>query len=88
MSPTRIVELAEAASLDEMRARATELAPNTKEIFSDAAGFFRSGKSGEGRALMTPAQAVLYDQRMSALVTPELRDWLHRSSRSRELVSE
>lgn len=80
VSPTRIAELAEAASLDEMRARAAELAPNTKEIFSDAAGFFRSGRSGEGQALMTPAQAALYDRRMTELVAPELRDWLHRSS--------
>lgn len=78
VSPARIAELAEAASLSEMRARADELAPNTKEIFTNSAGFFRSGQSGEGRAMMTAEQAAVYDRRMAELVTPELRDWLHR----------
>ncbi len=75
----RIAELAEAASLEQMRARADELAPNTKQIFSDSAGFFRSGQSGEGRAIMTPEQEAVYDGRMSELVSPELLDWLHRT---------
>lgn len=80
MAPERIGQLAEAASLDRMRARADELAPNTKEIFSDSAGFFRSGESGEGRELMNAQQEAVYQQRMAELVSPELRDWLHRSS--------
>jgi aryl sulfotransferase len=78
-SPARLAELANAASLDEMRARAHELAPNTKEIFTDSNGFFRSGESGEGRALMSPEQAAVYDERITELVTPDLREWLHRS---------
>ena len=77
--PERIAQLAEAASLDRMRARADELAPNTKQIFSDSAGFFRSGESGEGRALMSAEQNAVYQERMAELVSPELRDWLHRS---------
>jgi len=77
--PERIVQLAEGASLDRMRARADELAPNTKQIFSDSAGFFRSGESGEGRALMSAEQNAVYQERMAELVSPELRDWLHRS---------
>lgn len=79
-SGDRVAELAAAASLDKMRSRANELAPNTKEIFADSAGFFRSGASGEGRAAMTPDQEAVYERRLAELVTPELRDWLHRSS--------
>jgi hypothetical protein len=29
---------------------------------------------------MSSEQAALYDQRMTELVTPDLREWLHRSS--------
>lgn len=78
-SSERIAQLADLASLDQMRARADELAPNTKQIFSDSAGFFRSGRSGEGRSLMTAEQAERYELRMTELVSPELGDWLHRS---------
>ncbi len=73
------LKLAEAASLEQMRARADDLAPNTKKIFSDSAGFFRSGESGEGQAMMTPEQEAVYERRMSELVSPDLRNWLHRS---------
>lgn len=75
----RIEELAEAASLDRMRARADELAPNTKQIFSDPARFFRSGSGGDWRELMTPDHETIYWQRIAELTSPELSDWLHRS---------
>lgn len=75
----RIEELAEAASLDRMRARADELAPNTKQIFSDPARFFRSGTGGDWRELMTPDHETIYWQRIAELTSPELSDWLHRS---------
>jgi hypothetical protein len=79
MSRQRIDELAAAASLEQMRSRAEDLAPNTKAILADAAGFFRSGESGEGRAIMTSEQRAVYDRRMAELASPDLRDWLHRS---------
>jgi aryl sulfotransferase len=80
VAPARLAELAASASLDRMRSRAEDLAPNTKSIFADSTRFFRSGDSGEGRAIMTPAQEAVYDQRIGGLVAPELRDWLHRTS--------
>jgi len=80
LSGVRVAELAAAASLEQMRSRANERAPNTKEILADSAGFFRSGESGEGRAVMTPEQEEVYERRLAELVTPDLRDWLHRSS--------
>jgi hypothetical protein len=75
----RIEELADSASIDRMRARADDLAPNTKEIFQDPSRFFRSGEGGEWRTFVTPEQDALYWQRIDELVSPELRDWLHRS---------
>lgn len=75
----RIEELAESASIDRMRARADDLAPNTKQIFSDPTRFFRSGEGGDWRSFVTPEQAAVYRQRIDELVSPELRDWLHRS---------
>ena len=79
LTPERIDELAEAASLDRMRARADELAPNTKQIFSDPARFFRSGTGGDWRELMTPDHETIYWERIAELTSPELSDWLHRS---------
>ena len=78
-SDARIAELAASASLEQMRSRADDLAPNTKAILSDSTRFFRTGESGEGRAIMTPAQAAVYDERIRRLAPPELSDWLHRT---------
>jgi hypothetical protein len=75
----RIEELADSASIDRMRARADDLAPNTKEIFQDPSRFFRSGEGGDWRSFVTPEQEAVYRQRIDELVSPELRDWLHRS---------
>jgi aryl sulfotransferase len=77
-SPERIDRLADATSLDRMRARANELAPNTKQIFTDSSRFFRSGGSGSWRDVMTQEQQAIYEQRMVELTSPELRAWLHR----------
>ncbi len=80
MSTEHIERLAEAASLDRMRARADDLAPNTKQIFTDSTRFFRSGESGSWREVMTPEQEAIYETRMRELTSPELRAWLHRGN--------
>jgi hypothetical protein len=79
LSTERVGELAESASIDRMRARAGDLAPNTKEIFLDSARFFRSGEGGDWRSFVTPEQEARYWQRIDELMSPDLRDWLHRS---------
>jgi hypothetical protein len=79
LSRERIEELAESASIDRMRARADDLAPNTKAIFHDSARFFRSGEGGDWKSFVTPEQDALYWQRIDERMSPELRDWLHRS---------
>ncbi len=78
-STARIEELAEAASIDRMRERADDLAPNTKQIFADSSRFFRSGEGGDWRSFVTPEQDAVYRQRVDELMSPELRDWLHRA---------
>lgn len=78
-SSDRIRELAEAASIDRMRDRADDLAPNTKEIFQDSTRFFRSGGRGDWQSFVTPEQEAVYWQRIDELMSPELRSWLHRS---------
>jgi aryl sulfotransferase len=77
MSTERIEELADAASIDRMRARADDLAPNTKQIFSDSSRFFRSGEGGDWRSFVTPEQEAIYWQRIDELTSPDLRAWLH-----------
>jgi hypothetical protein len=79
LTADRIEELAESASIDRMRARADDLAPNTKQIFSDSSAFFRSGEGGDWRSFVTPEQDAVYWQRIDELMSPELRDWLHRT---------
>jgi hypothetical protein len=79
LSTDRIEELAESASIDRMRERADDLAPNTKQIFSDPTRFFRSGEGGDWRSFVTPEQDAVYWQRIDELMSPELRDWLHRA---------
>ncbi len=59
--------------------RADDLAPNTKQIFSDSSRFFRSGEGGDWRSFVTPEQDAIYWQRIDELMSPELRDWLHRA---------
>ena len=79
LTSERIDELAESASIDRMRDRAADLAPNTKGIFQDSTRFFRSGEGGDWRSFVTPEQDAVYWQRIGELMSPELRDWLHRS---------
>lgn len=79
LSRERIEELAEEASIDRMRDRADDLAPNTKGIFQDSANFFRSGAGGDWRSFVTSEQDAIYWQRIDELMSADLRDWLHRS---------
>ena len=79
LSSERIEELAESASIDRMRDRADDLAPNTKGIFQDSTRFFRSGQGGDWRTFVTPEQDAIYWERVDELMSPDLREWLHRS---------
>ncbi|MCQ8828352.1 sulfotransferase domain-containing protein [Streptomyces malaysiensis] len=70
-------ELVKAATFDEMKARAEWLAPDT-EILTDPVEFFREGRSGAGRELLTEDDLEAYRKRVAPLAPQPFLDWLHR----------
>ncbi len=72
-------QLVRAATFDEMKGRAADLAPD-KEILADPAEFFRSGRSGGARDVLTDADLDAYYERVSALAPKPFLDWLHRGT--------
>ncbi|MGC9665136.1 sulfotransferase domain-containing protein [Planosporangium sp. 12N6] len=73
-------ELVEAATFARMRARAGRLVPDPVGVFKDSGAFFRRGRSGAGRALLTPDELAGYRARAARLAPPELLAWLHRDT--------
>jgi hypothetical protein len=71
-------ELVEAAGFTRMRARAKDLAPDPAGILKDTGAFFRRGRSGAGRELLTDAELAHYRQRAATMAPPDLLAWLHR----------
>jgi aryl sulfotransferase len=71
--------LVDGATFDQMRARPTVTVPGAGlEQWKDPAAFFRSGTSGQWRALLDEAGEERYAEVAAALATPELSEWLHR----------
>jgi aryl sulfotransferase len=70
--------LVEAATFGQMRARAAELVPDPAGIIKDRHAFFRRGRSGAGREMLTEAEFDRYLQRAAQLAPPDLLSWLHR----------
>ena len=68
--------LVEAATFDAMRAGAS--APDTLGVLEDPAAFFRRGKSGEGRELLTGVEMAHYRDRVAAMAPADLLNWLQR----------
>ena len=71
-------ELVDAARFSQMRARAKDLAPDPAGIMKDTSAFFRQGRSGAGRALLTDAEFARYLRRAATMAPPDLLGWLHR----------
>lgn len=78
VSPERLDELAKAATFGAMRSRSAELAPDRLGVLRDTTAFFRSGRSGGGRALLSAEERSAYDARVAPLAPPEVLAWLHR----------
>ena len=78
-SPEHAGELARLASLEAMRARATDTTPEASMgVFTDPARFFRRGRSGDGAAMMTARELARYDERVAQLAgDPALVSWIH-----------
>ena len=75
---SRWPDLVEAAGFDQMRRRADELVPGPAGVILDRDGFFRRGRSGAGREVLTVAELDRYQRRAGGLGAPELLAWLHR----------
>jgi hypothetical protein len=71
--------LVQAATFKQMREAADQLAP-LRNVGNEQAAFFRKGSSGDGRALLTDAEAARYYARAAQVAPPELLTWLHRDS--------
>ena len=72
-------ELIAAASFDQMRQHAETLAPDAAGVLIDRNAFFRRGRSGEARTLLTPRELERYYERAARFAPPDLLAWLHRS---------
>jgi aryl sulfotransferase len=68
-----------AATFDQMRRRAGELAPEAGRILKEPARFFRRGASGAAAELLTADELDHYRKRAAELVQPDVFVWLHRS---------
>lgn len=77
---TKWPELVDAASFEYMKAHADTIAPNsTQDMWLSASDFFRSGTSGQWRAILADeASTARYDSRVTELTTTELAAWAHR----------
>lgn len=79
----RLRVLARAASFEAMKHRAAWLAPDRLGVLKDPDAFFRSGRHGEGEGILTGDDRNDYEERMSELTSPEIRDWMHNGSAAR-----
>lgn len=70
--------LVEAAGFAQMKARGDLLAPDPQGVFKDCRAFFRRGRSGAGRELLTATELERYHVRAAELAPPDLLRWLHR----------
>jgi hypothetical protein len=75
-------DLVAAARFDAMRDSASRLAPDPSGILKDRAAFFRRGRSGAGREVLTGAELRGYEARVAPLLPPDLSAWLHRDGTS------
>jgi hypothetical protein len=82
LSRDRADELATHATLDAMRARASQLVPNsTDRVWRSNERFFRAGGRGEGRQLMTEYEHRRYIHRADQLAPRDLLAWAHEGRR-------
>lgn len=82
MPESRWPTLVEAATFASMRSQAARLVPDPSGVLKVGARFFRSGRSGSGRELLTATELAHYGSRVDGLAEPEVVCWLHRGSGS------
>ncbi|MEQ7129446.1 sulfotransferase domain-containing protein [Actinopolymorpha sp. B11F2] len=72
------LDLVRAATFEQMKGKAGYLLPNRNGVFKDINAFFRRGRSGSGRELLSNAELAAYRARTAELAPPDLLAWLHR----------
>jgi aryl sulfotransferase len=71
--------LVEAAGFDAMRDRADELAPDERlGLFASRSAFFRSGRAGQGHAILGPRDLAGYDALLRSLAGQDFVEWVTR----------
>jgi aryl sulfotransferase len=84
--------LVQAATFKQMRADAEQFQPlrppRAQDHIKEPAAFFRRGSSGEGQALLTPADAARYHTGAAQVAAEELLAWLHRDDRADDTIRE
>jgi aryl sulfotransferase len=78
VAPDRWPLLVEAATFATMQSKASEIVPGAGGVLKDVGAFFRQGRSGGWRELMTDEQVRHYEQRAAQLAPPEVVAWLNR----------
>jgi hypothetical protein len=73
--------LVQAATFEHMRAHAEQVVPGGGVLKSSAA-FFRRGRSGAGREILTDQEIAHYRERVAQLAPPDLLSWLDAPDRS------
>jgi hypothetical protein len=74
-------KLVEAARFETMKTHAELIAPDPSGILKSRQAFFRSGRSGAGRTLLSAAELNHYRERTSKMAPSDLLAWLHRDLR-------
>lgn len=72
-------DLVQAATFEKMKSRADDLAPSP-EALKDPSAFFRRGRSGSARELLTERDLAAYRARAKALAPADFLAWLHRDT--------
>jgi aryl sulfotransferase len=73
--------LVAAATFDNMRAHADQIAPDTSNgIWQDNKQFFNRGVSGQWREMLDEGGLRRYHDRVAQLVEPDLARWVHRDA--------
>jgi aryl sulfotransferase len=78
VAPDAWPRLVEAATFEQMRSRAGALSPGTRGVLKDPSRFFRRGRPGAGREVLTGTELAAYEARIATLAPPEVVGWLHR----------
>lgn len=74
-------DLVKAATFDQMKSRANDVAPSPG-ILKDPSAFFKRGSSGAGREVLTEQDLAAYRARAKALAPADFLTWLHRDTPS------